>query len=424
MLDIFGILAVPLGYVLQLIYYVLQNYGWTIIIFTVILRAALFPLTVSQQKSMAKQAAYQPMMKEIQKKWAKDKNRMNEEMMKFQQENNIKMNVGCLPMVINMLVILGMVQTIYRPLQYILHINQDKLSAAAEFLGLRANDYTAQSKIISAIKTDPQSLLDVLGSDAVEKIQNFNFDFLGLDLSRIPEINLSGEHIFYILMPVLAVVTMICSQLFTLMLTRRQNKANGTGTGMGTMLFTTVLMTVWIGYYTFTVPVAFSLYYIISNILSVFQTYFARKMYDPVKIKEDIIAEIEERKKAKKKAKQYNVIVEDEKDAGKTNVKTVSEAEYARIRLEKARLLDEQKYIEDEKDKKPQEDSSEKDVKAKNKDTNTNKTKDKNTNQDKKSNKKDDKVDKDAIIDDKEKKEQGEPVDEPETKDAEKEDKE
>ena len=66
-----GILGLPLGYVLQWIYELVGNYGWAIILFTVAVRLAFFPLQIKQQKSTARMAAYQPMIAEIQKKYAK-----------------------------------------------------------------------------------------------------------------------------------------------------------------------------------------------------------------------------------------------------------------------------------------------------------------------------------------------------------------
>ncbi|MEG2697444.1 MAG: stage IV sporulation protein A, partial [Ruthenibacterium sp.] len=86
--------------------------------------------------------------------------------------------------------------------------------------------------------------------------------------------------------------------------------------------------------------VAFSLYYVISNILSFVQSVILKKMYDPEKIKAQVAAEIAERRVAKKQKKQITV----KSDDGKEVVKDVTEAELARLRLARARELDAQRY--------------------------------------------------------------------------------
>ena len=107
-MNFFYILSGPLGYVMEWIYKLLPSYGWDIIIFTLLTKILMFPLSVKQQKSTARMSAYQPMMQEIQKKWANDKNRQQEELMKFQQETGMSMTAGCLPMAVNFLVLFGL----------------------------------------------------------------------------------------------------------------------------------------------------------------------------------------------------------------------------------------------------------------------------------------------------------------------------
>lgn len=67
-MNILYILGVPLGYVMEWIYNLIPNYGWDIIIFTIVIRLLSIPLQLNQQKSMAKMSAFQPMIADIQKK--------------------------------------------------------------------------------------------------------------------------------------------------------------------------------------------------------------------------------------------------------------------------------------------------------------------------------------------------------------------
>ncbi len=73
-------------------------WAWSIVALTVVVRVLLVPLTVRQIHSMQNLQAYAPQMKEIQRKYKADKQRMNEELMKFYKENKINPAASCLPM--------------------------------------------------------------------------------------------------------------------------------------------------------------------------------------------------------------------------------------------------------------------------------------------------------------------------------------
>ena len=159
-MNFLGFLAPLLGIIMEWIYKLIPSYGWTLIIFTLLTKILMFPLSVKQQKSTARMSAYQPMMQEIQKKWANDKNRQQEELMKFQQETGMSMTAGCLPMAVNFLVLFGLIEVVYRPLQYILRVPKELIDKAVELansalgMNLMANNFTVQNDIINAVKRD------------------------------------------------------------------------------------------------------------------------------------------------------------------------------------------------------------------------------------------------------------------------------
>jgi YidC/Oxa1 family membrane protein insertase len=74
-------------------------WGWSIVLLTILVRACLIPLTVKQIGSMARMQGLQPEMKLIQAKYKEDKQRQQQEMMKFYKENNVNPLSSCLPMV-------------------------------------------------------------------------------------------------------------------------------------------------------------------------------------------------------------------------------------------------------------------------------------------------------------------------------------
>ena len=129
-MNILYILGVPLGYVMEWIYNLIPNYGWDIIIFTIVIRLLSIPLQLNQQKSMAKMSAFQPMIADIQKKYKDKPEKQQEELLKLQQEYGYKPTAGCMPMLVNFLVMFGVIEVVYRPLQRIFHIGAEAITAA------------------------------------------------------------------------------------------------------------------------------------------------------------------------------------------------------------------------------------------------------------------------------------------------------
>lgn len=87
---------------LQQIEGVVGDWGLAIIVLTVLVRLALMPLTMKQTKSMYELQRIQPKIKELQKKYANDKEKLQEETLKFYQDNKVNPFGGCLPMLLQM----------------------------------------------------------------------------------------------------------------------------------------------------------------------------------------------------------------------------------------------------------------------------------------------------------------------------------
>lgn len=333
-MQILGFLAPILGIVMEWIYRVIPNYGWTIILFTLVVKLLMFPLMLKQQKSTVRMAAFQPMMQEIQEKYKDDKERMNEELMKFQQEAGFSMTAGCLPMIVNMLVIFGLIEVVYRPMQYVLRIGTDVINQCVEIAnaagaGLSATNVYVQNQLINLVKADPSAYAGVLG-DSLQAVQNFQFTFLGVDLSITP--GEAGWISVAIIFPILSVITMIGVQIYSMKASGQKLQGS-----MSAMYWVTGIMFAW---FAFTVPIGFSLYYTTSNLLTWIQSIVMRKIFDPDKAKEQVRQEIEEKRKAKKAKKKLVVKAAD----GSSTTREVSQAEYDRIRLEAARRQDEELY--------------------------------------------------------------------------------
>ena len=97
---IFNIIGIPLGYVLWFIYRFVGNYFVSIFLFTLIVRAATFPLSLKSQKSQADRARLAPRLERIQKKYAQDKQKLQQKQMELYEKEGVSMTGGCLPMVV------------------------------------------------------------------------------------------------------------------------------------------------------------------------------------------------------------------------------------------------------------------------------------------------------------------------------------
>ena len=340
-MNILYILGVPLGYVMEWIYNLIPNYGWDIIIFTIVIRLISIPLQLNQQKSMAKMSAFQPMIADIQKKYKDKPEKQQEELLKLQQEYGYKPTAGCMPMLVNFLVMFGVIEVVYRPLQRIFHIGADALTAAGEALttlGVSFTTVTRDTTIIAQVIAGESTVTSCFTPDQVSTITEFgqHMDFFGIDLTRVPQYSLAAENLPLLIFPVLAIVTMFIS-------THISMKASGQQM-QGSMKLTMYMMPLMYLFFCFTVPCAFSLYYVVSNILMTVQSIIMKKIYDPEKVKAEVLAEMEARKKEQKRGvKSTTIKVTDEK-TGKTVEKNISASEMNKRRLEYARQLDAERY--------------------------------------------------------------------------------
>ena len=252
------ILGWPLGYVMEWIYKLIPNYGWDIILFTLLITVIKIPLQLNQQKSMARMSAFQPMVAEIQKKYRDKPEKQQEELMKLQQDFGYKPTAGCMPMLLNFLVMFGVIGVVYNPLERIFHISAAALASAGEALtaaGISFTAITRDTNIIAEVLAGNSGVLGCFSVEQIATITEFgqHMNFLGIDLTRIPQIGLSLD----IVLPLLSVITMFLS-------THISMKASGQQM-QGSMKLTMYMMPLMYLFFCFTFPLAFSLYYVIDR---------------------------------------------------------------------------------------------------------------------------------------------------------------
>lgn len=329
-MQIFYFLAIILGPLVKLLYTFIGNYAATMIVATILIKLAMFPLSLHQQKSTAKMSVFQPLMNEIQQKYKNDPQKQQEELMRLQQEHGFNPMAGCLPMLLTMLVLFGFLGVVYYPVQYIFGVPADAIQTACESLGIAsANTATMQTALIQAIHNGATIDPSIISADIVTEIQNFNTMFFGMDMCDIPGFNLTPIAVF----PAVAAVTMIVSYIVT-------QKLSGMGGQMqGSMKVMMWVMNLMFVSFCFNAPVGFSLYYGVSNIFQMGQSFVMYRIYSPEKFKAQYEAELAAKRAERKK--KHTVTVEEN---GKSVTKEVNLAEANRLRLELARQREAELY--------------------------------------------------------------------------------
>lgn len=342
--SIWGIIAIPLGYIMEWCYKLVQNlplaYVWALLLFTIVTKIILFPLAIWQQKGTAKMSAIQPLMMDIQKTYAKDQQRQQQEMAKLQEEMGYNPLSGCLPLFVQFPILFGLVEVIYKPLTYMLRLPSALITLLTDrttqlMAGTTVNARLIETSIIEQIKNNWGAFSDIVTQypNEMATLKNFDMSIGSINLWQKPTLSFS----LMLLIPLFSIVTMLLSTLIS-------QKTAGTATQQtGSMKGMMIAMSAMFAIFSFTYPAGFSLYWGFQNIVLIFQSLILRKMINPDKYKEEAAAKLEAARKAKKKNAVKTVKVKDEQ-TGAVQEKNLSNAELDKLRLQKAREQDDARY--------------------------------------------------------------------------------
>ena len=267
----FQFIANIFGYLLEWLYNGIgQNYGIALILFTIILRIILLPLTIKQQKSMKKTTALQGKMQEIQFKYKNNPELMNKEIMELYKRENLSPFSGCISSIVQILIILSVFYLVSRPLTYMKKIDPGIIEnyrneISAENDGKISNYY--EIEIIQKKAAQDENI-------------KVNMDFLGLDLSKVPSQNMTDIKVYII--PILYVISSIFSIKMT---TGKTNKKEQNGSSQPdmtqqmnkSMSYMMPIMAVSIA---FVAPLGLALYWLVSNILMILERIVINKYVD------------------------------------------------------------------------------------------------------------------------------------------------
>lgn len=197
-----GAIANLFGYLLNFLYNTFNNYGIAIIVFSVILRIILIPVTIFQQKSMKKSAELQEKMKEIQKKYKNNPEKLNQETMNLYKTEKVNPLSGCLSSILQIIIILSVFWLVSKPLTYMKKVPQDTI-----------NNYVTEIKETGSSTSAYQEIDVIKQKGQQDENVNINLDFFGIDLSMVPNANMKDLKVYII--PVLYVLTSFLSMKLT-----------------------------------------------------------------------------------------------------------------------------------------------------------------------------------------------------------------
>ena len=324
-------IVLALGWVIKLIYDVVHNYGLAIILFTIVIKALLLPLNIKSQKAMKKQQQIQPIIAELQKKYANDQAKLQQEMMKVYKENGVSMSGGCLPLLIQMPILIALYQVIRTPITYMLnqipydkfgdpaYIDKvtwlmNKFTGAGNALSKTASQYLSDGKVTQTlIKYDQIDISNWAVKTNLMPEWHIDFNFLGLDLSKNPmeafshlgDIASNLSIVLLLIIPALAVLSSIIQSKISMKQSGQdKNNANDQAQSMSKAMMW--MMPVMTGYFALILPAGLGLYWIASGVVQIAQQILLNSYFD--KKGEGLVVKVPEskhnnqhRKKSKKR---------------------------------------------------------------------------------------------------------------------------
>lgn len=298
------LITIPFGYLLGWLYQLTSSYGLALILFAILVKLVLMPASAKGKKSTMKMSRLTPQMNLIREKYANDQQKMNMAVQELYKKEGVSMTGGCLWSLLPLLVLLPLYAVVRQPIIYMLHESMETTSAimntikeAMPNLVNSGNLYYEQMLAAPLLPQFAEELKGIVSNP--QTLEGLNFQFLGIDLARIPNIaiwnwdNFGWANWGLLLMPVLSVASQFVSMFVMQKMNNslvtnekgiqdqeaaKESQMNKTNK---TMMYIMPLMTLWIG---FTVPAALSLYWFIQGVVSTvsdaYLTARYRKIYD------------------------------------------------------------------------------------------------------------------------------------------------
>lgn len=296
------------GYVLNFLYELIGNYGLAIILFSVLVKIAMLPISISQQKTMKSSQKINDEMKQIQFKYKNDPEKLNQEVMALYKREKISPFSGCFGAIIQIILLFAVFYLVRSPLTYMKKVDPgliEKMESVVQEQGNSSN-YKEIAVINYMNKQEDKSQEPVSeeeNNNEQEENQNeensfnindykdeayINMDFLGLDLSKVPTEDLGDLKVLII--PALYVISSFISIKLSTNMTNKKKKnekliSDGTKGKVEeeydameqankSMSWFMPLMSISIACIA---PLGLALYWLVNNILMIFERLFLDK---------------------------------------------------------------------------------------------------------------------------------------------------
>lgn len=278
---IMSIIGTPIGYIMSLCYNFIGNYGWTIIVFTLVIKLITLPIGVMVQKNSIKMVKMQPMIDELKRKYPDKADRdqfMDEQIALFKREK-YSAGLGCLPMLIQLPIIIGIIYVVYDPIKHLLGFDPETIAALQRVtMGILGVDDLGPSGALTIVDLAKNSqytsmFADVVPSQAIQSIIQFDTSFMGLDLSLVPTLTTG-----LVIIPILSTIS-----AFALCLIQNKENVLQQEQGAWSKWGMTVFLVLFSLYFTFVVPAGVGVYWICSNVFAIAQIYILNWIYNPKK---------------------------------------------------------------------------------------------------------------------------------------------
>ena len=239
----------------------------------------------------------QPKIKRIKEKYAGNQQKMNEAMNElYAREGYSSMTGGCLPMLIQLPIMMGVYSVNYKLLSYVLRIEESVLNvikdagrtleAYTSLISKNGDTSNAEYRLESIIIEHFDSLvadgkLSGVPAEVINQIDNFidNFTIFGVNLSRTPDVKMGWDLLW--LIPILTGITSLAMGVYTYIRQKKTNPEMAKNPSMGCMSLMTPAMSI---YFSFLFPASVGVYIIISSALSFIQMLITNKVFAPKKM--------------------------------------------------------------------------------------------------------------------------------------------
>lgn len=271
------------GYVLNFFQSFTHNYGISLLLFTIFTRILMFPLTISQQKSSMKMARLTPKQKELQKRYANNKEKYEEELQKLYSKEGYNPTSGCLPMLIQFPILLGLYAAVRQPLTLVLKLPKEIVTSVASVMNIDTTkdgyyQISMLKNLIEGGKDQYIAPLNNIREGLFDELSAFANEFdLGINLLPVPSAEIGiGNWFPIIIVPIFVFVAQIGSMWLSQKITKVQQQAAG---GCNPMVMNVMLSLMTFGF-AFSVPAALGFYWICTSLISPLQSYIVHKFYN------------------------------------------------------------------------------------------------------------------------------------------------